>query len=404
MRIRHGLALLGLCGAAIMAATAGFGGDQTEQCTSAVLSPGGSATGGAVLWKNRDTDTLHNKVVFVDETPHAYLGVVDADDASGRRVFAGLNAAGFAIMNTVAYNLPLKSGEAHDFEGAIMADALRTCRSVDDFAAYLRANSGRSLGSQANFGVIDATGERRPLRGAQPRLREARRAGDGREVPRGHQLLAAAATADAGRGLRTVRPGLGAVPGSSAWPGGLPHHSHPIQPGLRPYAASESQPEEWKKHPATSRIWLHSRHTINRADTSAAVVIVGKNPADPYSVATMWVIPGEPLTAVAVPLWVEAGRSPEPLWKGEKAPLWDESARIKRIIRPVAETDKEEYLLVSNLDNADGTGYLPKMLEAEAGILRETEAFLKTRPTSSDRAAFQDRMAALALAAMRAVK
>ncbi len=114
--------------------------------------------------------------------------------------------------------------------------------------------------------------------------------------------------------------------------------------------------------------------------------------------------PGEPLTAVAVPL-VGRGRrrSLEPLGR-ENAPLWEESARIKTLIHPIDEYDKNEYLLVSRLDNADGTGFLPKLLEAEEAILRETEAFLKTRPEPAEKADFQDRMAARALAAMKAVK
>ena len=87
---------------------------EAEECSTAVVSGAASVDGRPILWKNRDTDHLSNKVVFVDETPCAYLGIVDADDASGRRVYVGLNAAGFAIMNTVAYNLPKKSDEAQD--------------------------------------------------------------------------------------------------------------------------------------------------------------------------------------------------------------------------------------------------------------------------------------------------
>jgi len=403
MRIRHGLALIGLCGAAIIAATAGFGGDQREQCTSAVLSPGGSVTGGAVLWKNRDTGILSNKVVFVRETPYSYLGLVNHDAASGRQVWTGLNSAGFAIMNTVAYNLPQRAGELQDLEGIIMADALRSCATVEDFEQYLQANLGPDLGARANFGVIDGAGKAFLFEVHNHGFRKFDAA-----ATAGKYLVvtnfARSGETDAGAGyLRFERASelfRALPPGPVDFRTILTRFSRDCGHTL----LRNPDPKEWKKFPAEAELWLHSRHTLNRTDTSAAVVIVGKNPADPYSVATMWVIPGEPLTAVAVPLWVEAGRSPEPLWKGDKAPLWDESARIKRIIRPIAETDKEEYLLVSKLDNADGTGYLPKMLEAEAGILRETEAFLKTRPTLSDRAEFQDRMAARALAAMQAVK
>ena len=39
-----------------------------------------------------------------------------------------------------------------------MADALRTCRTVNDFRRYLESGSGPNLGSLANFGVLDGDG------------------------------------------------------------------------------------------------------------------------------------------------------------------------------------------------------------------------------------------------------
>jgi hypothetical protein len=114
----------------------------------------------------------------------------------------------------------------------------------------------------------------------------------------------------------------------------------------------------------------------------------------------MWVIPGEPVTAVAVPLWVEAGASPEPLWQGEKAPLWVESARLKKLARPFDEGNKGDYLKLTALDNAAGTGFLPGLLEAERAIIAETDAFLSQPHSADEYREFQDRMAVRALAAM----
>ena len=400
MRIRR---VIGLIGIFLAFGMVGFGQGREEQCTAAVISPGGSVTGGAVLWKNRDTDVLSNKVVFVRETPYSFLALVNFDAASGRQAWTGLNSAGFAIMNTVAYNLPEKSGEVQDLEGIIMADALRTCATVEDFERYLQANLGPDLGARTHFGVIDGSGK--------AFLFEVHNHGfqklDAAATPEKYLVVtnfARSGETGAGAGYlrfdRATQLFADLPPGPVDFRTILTRFSRDCGHTLLRNPA----PEEWKKFPAAPELWIHSRHTINRTDTSAAVVIVGKNPADPDSTATMWVIPGEPLTAVAVPLWVEAGRSPAPLWEGEKAPLWEVSARIKKLIHPFTGTDKEEYLLVSRLDNADGTGYLPKLLEAEAAILRETETFLKTRPTPDGKADFQDRMAARALAAMQAVK
>jgi hypothetical protein len=133
-------------------------------------------------------------------------------------------------------------------------------------------------------------------------------------------------------------------------------------------------------------------------------VIVGRRPGDPRSRATMWVLPGEPITAVALPLWVEAGRSPEPFGKGDEAPLWVESLRIKKIARPYPESDREEYLNACRLDNRDGTGFLPRLLAAEDEIFGRTATFLTTPRTPEELAAFQEEMAAKALEAMRSIR
>ena len=128
-----------------------------DECTTAIITSAGTVDGRPLLWKNRDTDDLSNKVLFVDEVPHTYLAVVNAGDTSGRIAWGGLNDAGFAIINSVAYNLP-RSGGLDDLEGHVMGDALRTCATVDDFERYLKSNLGPGLGSWTNYCVIDARG------------------------------------------------------------------------------------------------------------------------------------------------------------------------------------------------------------------------------------------------------
>lgn len=374
-----------------------------EECTSVVISPAGSTTRSAVLWKNRDTSALSNKVVFVRESPYNYLALVNHDSASGRQAWTGLNSAGFAIMNSVAYNLPEKSGETKDLEGLIMADALRTCATIDDFEKLLQANLGPDFGALTNFGVIDASGK--------AFLYEVHNHGfkklDAAAPPEKYIVntnFARSGEEGTGAGyLRFERAKqlFASLPAGPVDPFTiLTRFSRDTGHTL----LNNPAPVEWKKRSASNPLWLDGRHTIDRPDTSATVVIIGRNPDDPRSIATMWVIPGEPLTAIALPLWVEAARSPEPFWNGEKAPLWQESARIKQLIHPFTESDKKEYLLVSKLDNAEGTGYLPSLLREEAGIVKETNEFLKSNHSAEELAAFQGRMAERVLKAMTGVK
>jgi hypothetical protein len=399
MRIRGAMVLAVWIGIAV----AGFGQERAEQCTSAVLSPAASATGGAVLWKNRDTDVLSNKVVYVPETPYSYLALVNHDAASGRHAWVGLNTAGFAIMNTVAYNLPDKPDELKDLEGIIMADALRTCATVEDFERYLQANQGPDLGAQANFGVIDGEGK--------AFIYEVHNHGfqkhDAAAAPEKYLVNTNfARSGEEGTGAGYLRFERASQLFRDLPPGPVDYRTiltrfsrdtgHPL--------VRQPTPDEWHAYPAEQELWIPTRHSIDRPDTSAAVVITGRTPSDKQSPATMWVIPGEPLTAIAVPLWPEAGRTPELLWKGDEAPLWQESMRIKKLIRPLPEKEKREYLLATRLDNAAGTGFLPKLRQVENEILTDTAAFLKQKHTPAELADFQDRMAAKAYAAMQAVK
>jgi hypothetical protein len=374
-----------------------------EQCTSVVILPEGSITGGSVLWKNRDTNVLSNLVVFVDEEPFDYLGLVNAGSSSGRSCWAGLNSAGFGIINTVAYNLPNNSEEMHDLEGIIMADALRTCRTVDDFEAYLSANLGPELGSLANFGVIDCEG--------RAMLFEVHNHGFEKIDPASTQNYylintnyARTGEVDAGAGyLRFER----ATQLFQELPAG-PIDFHTILTRFTRDTGhalvDQPTPFELKNVPGNKSQWVNTRDTINKAYTSAAVVLVGRNPDDPASVATMWVIPGEPVTAVAVPLWVEAMASPDVLGKGEEAAMWVESARLKKLARPNDKGAMIHYLDMVALDNADGTGYLPTLLAVEEDIIARTEAFLEVPHTATEYREFQAHMANRAYATLRSIE
>ena len=389
----------------LMCACAGLAGlpanaqTKSEQCTSAVMLPAGSVTGGPVLWKNRDTDFLSNKVVFVDEDPLDYLCLANADNPSGRACWAGLNSAGFAIINTVAYNLPKASGDMEDLEGMIMADALRTCRTVADFEAWLEAHLGPELGSLANFGVLDGEGH--------AALFEVHNSGFEKVDPAGEQRSCLVNTNYARTGEEGQGAGYLRFERATALFRGLPDGPVDFRTILGTFSrdtghvlVDQPTPFELKGIPGDRPLWISTRDTINKAYTSAAVVLVGRTPGAEGSVATMWVIPGEPVTAVAVPLWVEAGASPASLWQGDEAPMWVASMRLKKLARPFDEGNKDDYLNLTVLDNADGTGYLPGLLVVERGILAETDAFL-ARPHGSDEyREFQDRMAARALAAL----
>lgn len=389
--------LLTLIAACAVGAVAG------EQCTSAVVSPGADRDGRPLLWKNRDTDALSNKVIYVSDCPFSYLALTDADDASGRKCFAGLNAAGFAIMNTVAYNLPEKPDETKDLEGIIMADALRTCRTVADFERYLRDNQGPKFGSLANYGVFDSSGA--------AVLFEVHNHGyekyDAAAAPEKYLIntnFSRSGTPGRGAGYlrfdRATELFRRFPAGQVAFEEILGRCTRDLGHVLLKYP----ELDDLAGTPASEDRWLYTGDCIDRQSTASAVVLVGRKPGDSLSMATMWVITGEPVCAIAVPVWVEAGESPDPLCHGTDAPLWIESRRIKDIIRPLKDRNNDAYLNCTRLDNDAGTGFLPSIRSAEAEILNLTGDFLIERHTPAELAAFQKQMAEKALTVLQSIR
>lgn len=130
-----------------------------EACSSAIVAPRASGEGGAILWKHRDqTKNPDSKIEHFTDGKYSYTALVNAHVPS-RSVYAGLNSAGFGIINTNTKNLPVDdsdpTGELK--AGTIMRDALRECATVEEFEQLLRATK-RASTFQSNIGCADSTG------------------------------------------------------------------------------------------------------------------------------------------------------------------------------------------------------------------------------------------------------
>lgn len=373
-----------------------------EGCSTAIITGAASVDGAPMLWKNRDTDFLSNKVIYVEEKPYCYLALVNNEETSGRWVYAGLNSEGFGIMNSVAYNLPKYSGELQDMEGLIMADALRTCRTVNDFEEAIKKNLGPAMGSWANYGVIDAEGNAVIFEVHNNGYKKY----DAAETQEKYFINTNfARSGDEGKGAGYLRFERATalfkeIPGKISHPYifqnisrdfGHPLLNHPTLKDLEEMSAGRP-------------LWVYDRDCIDRPSTASAVVINGRKPGDKSSMATFWVLLGEPVTSIAVPLWVEAKTVPLPLFEGKDAPICAEALRIKKIIRPYSEGNKEHYMEVTRLVNKEKTGFLPLLLETEKEIFKETAQFLKKKHTTAELAAFQTRMAEKALQVLKGIK
>ncbi|MCH5220776.1 MAG: hypothetical protein J1F05_00380 [Muribaculaceae bacterium] len=131
-----------------------------DACTSMIVSADATVDGRPILWKHRDTSASNNFLYRVENPGEiGYVALFNGSDKLCLdEAWMGMNDEGFAIMNTASYNLPPNAHDWIDREGIVMAKALATCRTVDDFETLLIALP-KPLGVCANFGVIDANGD-----------------------------------------------------------------------------------------------------------------------------------------------------------------------------------------------------------------------------------------------------
>ena len=89
-----------------------------KPCTSAIVSGKITKSGRVMMWKHRDTGKEDGKVERIEARNGrmAYVAVYDAIDRKNREAWAGMNTAGFAVMNTASYNL--KNDKVKDMDMA----------------------------------------------------------------------------------------------------------------------------------------------------------------------------------------------------------------------------------------------------------------------------------------------
>ena len=125
-------------------------------CTSVIVSGKATTDGRPLLFKNRDTGTLENRMLVVHGQRFRYVGLVNTADTLAESVWGGHNEAGFAIINTAAYNLNGDEGDTEG-DGILIRKALSLCATVEDFETLLDTIA-KPRQVNSNFGVLDAHG------------------------------------------------------------------------------------------------------------------------------------------------------------------------------------------------------------------------------------------------------
>ena len=370
-------------------------------CTTAVVSREASATGRAMLWKNRDADGSDNQVVYLADGKIPYVGLVNRGDTLGLQVWAGVNAAGFAIMNSASYNL--ESGDTLG-EGTLMKLALQTCATVDDFEALLSKSNAGGRDVSANFGVIDAKGGAATFEtGKKGYVRfDAAAASDGAKGLLVRSNYSRSGGKDSGSGFLREARGIELL-GPLAAAGKLDARTI-----LKMAARDVTNPAIGSTGVETGPPLVYTADSVCRLDTVSAVVLEAPAAGEGPEAAAMWVVPSLPVTGVAVPVFPAAGSVPEGLGaRKEAAPLVVGSLAIRGRLYPETRGEKKRYMdrAAFGLVRAEA---LPLLLAAEEETFREVEAaraaWRKAPPSAASVTALSDAAAARALRAVEAAE
>ncbi len=361
-----------------------------EPCTVAVVSGKATKDGRPLLWKNRDASFVANKLVSLSGKKYSFIGLVNAGFKDINQIWAGCNTAGFAIINSASSDLAKDQMGMRD-NGRIMMQALGECADVSDFEKLLRTTSGKRLVG-ANFGVIDAKGNACFFETSATSFTKLD-ANDPLVAPQGYIIrtnyaytspvknggggyirferaskLFQAASAEKCLNVKFILQEVARDLVNEKL------HSNPLQSTLL--------------FDSSTPLYINTNDTINRNSTVSVALFQGApSPKKPY-LATMWIILGQPVCSVALPIWAHGGVVPEVLGGDETAPLNDLSRALVSYLYPDQRGHMNQYLNVNRFLNYKGEGFLKKLITIENHVIEQTEKkwskWEKKQPTEEE--------------------
>ena len=360
-------------------------------CTTAIISGRFTPDGRPLLWKNRDTDDLDNKLMYFTDGRYDYIGLVNSKDTTGEEVWTGMNTAGFAIMNSASYNLnSAEDAEAAVNEGRVMRQALQQCASVDDFENFLK-KLPKPYGLEANFGVIDAFGNAACFETSNHGYFKID-VNDPVAAPIGYLIrtnYSFTGKPDEGQGYIRYLTAEKLFYQASAMNSLTPEFI--LQDAARClfHSLTETDLKLLQTTGKEKCVWFAD--FIPRFSTAASVVIQGVKKDESPMLMTMWTVLGFPLCSVVYPVWFNGEHQlPFQLKASEsgRAPLCDKALKLKDRCFPVKRGHGDDYLNLPVLYNSSGSGIMQKLATHENMVFTDAnnrlKSWRKTPPAASD--------------------
>jgi len=376
-------------------------------CTVAAVSGKATPDGRALLWKNRDAPAVANKMVYVKGEKHGFIALINADDNSAEHAWAGINTVGFAIMNAASGDLA-EGPEGMNDNGRFMKEALEKCSNVSDFEKLLLDTNGkRRVG--ANFGVIDAEGNACIFETGSSSFVKFD-AADPKVAPQGYivhtNYAYTSPVKDGGGGY--IRYERATRLFQTAYAEGRLDLRFILQEAARDLVNEKlhsyplSNPQAFD---SSSPLYINTNDTINRNSTVSVALFHGAPSPEKAYLATMWILLGQPICSVAIPLWAPAESVPEICSGSATSVLNDFSRTLVSFLYPDQRGHMYQYLNVSRLLDYGGEGVLKILFKIENHVFLKTaeklETWEKQRPSPQELRDFQEKIATWAYDSLR---
>ena len=345
-----------------------------DACTSAIFTGKSTPDGRPLLWKHRDTGELNNRIEFFpagNGRKYSFLGLVNSPVQDGE-VWTGTNEVGFSIMNTASYNLQSEAADIEDQEGAVMYQALGSCKNLKDFEKLLDKMK-KPRGVEANFGVIDAEGgaayyEVNNTTWTKIDVNDPKIAPEGFLVYTNHSY-----TGRKDEGMGYVRYNTANEILHKAWIQGVDFTPQWIFNNLSRSYYNSLLGIDLNKNPELAPDgWFVDQDFIPRRSTSASIVVKGVKPDENPELTVMWTILGYPPCSIAIPLFVATGeKQPDYMLKradNDNCLMCDQALERRSHVFPLKRGNGKNYLNV-----ATARHYMRELSHIEESIFIRTE-------------------------------
>ncbi len=339
-----------------------------EDCTIGVACGKATKDGRPMIWKVRDADYRTSVMSLNTEYRYKFLALIDVDN--NKNSWISLNERGFAILNSVLYDLNGTSSGL--FNGEFMTYAAGTCASVSDFKKLLDSTNITGRRTIACFAVMDSTGAAAIYETSGDNYWEYNAA----DSLRGYVLrtnFSIAGQGDTGR-LRYKRSN---ALFEDFYNGDSITVKSILRYQMRDFADTNGIPYSIPFNRNIEGVpygYILAEETICNVSSVACAVIQGILPGEPVRMSTFWSVLGNPATGIAIPYWIVGSVPPQ---IEDSLMMLSLSSTSNEIYTKIwGGSEWPGYFKSFYMRNDNGGGLLNDIFQAEDTILTKAETLL----------------------------